>query len=115
MTEFHLYLYGRQRGRIPSSFEESEARLRKLPQLLFEPDGSFVWTRESGEQRVDGMIYDAGGQIQYCELRGRCSLEMWRELCRAISGDDEPKFELQLLPSRELQNLQDFERRWLQK
>ncbi len=113
MTQFHLHLYGPSRGPIETSFEESEARLRELPRLHWEPDGSFVWTGESGNQQIYGMVYDRGGRIQYCDLQGDCSLQMWQELCQAIRGDSKQELELLLLPGGELQTLQTFEQRWL--
>jgi len=112
MTPFHLYLYGPSRGPIETSFEQAETRLRKLPQLHFEPDGSFVWARDSGDQKIYGMVYDALGKIQYCDLQGSCSHSTWKELCQAITGGANDGLEVMLLPNRELQNLQNFEQRW---
>lgn len=110
MSPFHLYLYGPSRGPIETSFEEVEARLIRLPLLHFEPDGFFVWTRPSGQQQVSGMIYDAQCKLQYCDLRGHCSHEMWRELCVAITGGPCDRLEVMLLPNRQLQDLQSFEK-----
>ena len=110
MTPFHLYLYGPMRGPIQSSFEEAESRLIELPLLHFEPDGSFVWIRDAGKQQIYGMVYDARGRIQYCELQGHCMHPTWKVLCEAIAGagglDD---FEVMLLPEQRLQDLQTFE------
>ena len=109
MTPFHLYLYGPQRGPIATSFEAAQARLEGLPKMYFEPDGSFVWARRAGQERVFGMIYDAEGMVQYCELQGQCSLETWRELCQAIVGGAREGLEVLLLPGQTLQDLQSFE------
>jgi hypothetical protein len=110
MTPFHLYLYGPARGPLPSSFEQAESRLRQLPLLHFEPDGSFVWTRDSGRQQIDGMLYDAAGQIQYCVLQGRCTVETWKTLLKAIAGESQAGgLEVLRLPDRRLQDLQTFE------
>ncbi len=108
MTPFHLYLYGASRGPIASSFEEAEERLTQLPLLYFEPDGSFVWTRDAGNQKVYGMLYDAQEQIQYCEVRGQCDRQTWTMLCEAIAGDAGEALEVLLLPDRQLQDLQSF-------
>jgi len=109
MTPFHLYLYGPKRGPIESSFEDAELRLKQLPMLHFEPDGSFVWTRESGKQQIFGMVYDAAGKIQYCDLRGCCKYQTWKLLCAAIAGEGVEEFEVMVLPDQQLQDLQTFE------
>jgi hypothetical protein len=109
VNPFHLYLYGPGQGPIEASFEEAESRLNELPKLHFEPDGSFVWALESGRQQIFGMLYDAGGMIRYCELRGRCTLPTWRELCHAIAGAKQEGLEVLLLPGRRLQDLHSFE------
>ncbi|MGI9470659.1 MAG: hypothetical protein ACR2NZ_03935 [Rubripirellula sp.] len=109
MTPFHLYLYGPSRGPIATSFEEVEQRLTKIDQLYFEPDGSFVWSGKGGQEQVFGMVYDAGGQVQYCELRGRCQRKHWRLLYQAIAGTATEGLEVLLLPIQQLQDLQTFE------
>jgi hypothetical protein len=114
MAEFHLYLYGPSRGPLNSSFEEAEARLRELPRLHFEPDGSFVWVVEPGRHTVYGMVYDAAGRIQYCDLRGWCDPGAWRVLCAALAGETAGPLEVLQLPGRKLQTLQSFEASLLQ-
>jgi len=109
MTAFHLYLYGPQQGPLETSFEEAESRLTGLPRLHFEPDGSFVWARDSGREQIYGMLYDAGGRIRYCELRGKCTQQTWRELCQAITGGAQEGIEILRLPGQVLQDLQSFE------
>ena len=110
MTPFHVYFYGRGGGPLNSSFEEAAERLQQLPRLYLEPDGSFVVTRDRGTQRVTGMIYDAAGKIQYCELQGHCSHQLWLELRAALDGEPaSDQRQLMRLPSQELQNLQSFE------
>lgn len=109
MTPFHLYLYGPRQGPIHASFEAARSRLVKLPLLHFEPDGSFVWIRQSGREQIYGMLYDAAGQIQYCDLQGKCTLQTWRDLCLAITGGSEEGLEILRLPDQTLQNLQSFE------
>jgi hypothetical protein len=115
-AEFHVYLYGPDRGPLATSFEQAEARLLELPRLHFEPDGSFVWTLDAGQQQVFGMLYDAMNQIQYCELRGRCHHQTWKCLCIAIVGQafaDRPSAAAVILelPARKWQKVQDFESR----
>ncbi len=109
MTPFHLYLYGPNQGPIESGFEEAQSRLTQLPLLHFEPDGSFVWIRQSGQEQIYGMLYDAEGKIRYCDLQGKCSRQTWRDLCQAITGGPVEGLEVLRLPERSLQDLQTFE------
>lgn len=111
MTDFHLYLYGPRGGSIETTFEQAAERLQRLPRLCFEPDGSFVWVGDK-EQELFGMLYDAGGSIQYCEIRGQCDLDAWKLLCHAITGNPVCDLTLMLLPLQQLQDLQTFERRF---
>ncbi|MEM1068582.1 MAG: hypothetical protein AAGI63_06790 [Planctomycetota bacterium] len=109
MPEFHLYLYGPSKGPIESSFEAAEERLKGLPKLYFEPDGSFVWALDEGRQQVFGMVYDAAGAIQYIELWGRCERITWQQIVHAATGSQSSHFEVLRLPDQRLQELQDFE------
>lgn len=110
IAEFNAYLYMVDRAPFPSTFEQAAARLEQLPMLYFEYDGSFVWARDKGKQHVFGMLYDADGRLQYCQLQGKATLATWKSLLSAISGDDGiTEFELLRLPDQELQDLQRFE------
>ena len=109
MISFHLYLYGPDSGPLAASFETVESRLKQLDTLYFEPDGSFVLSREMGREQVFGMLYDAAGQLQYCDLRGNCGFKTWEVVRTAILGDDFAAHEVLLLPDQELQDLQRFE------
>jgi hypothetical protein len=95
---------------FPTTFEQAAARLEQLPMLYFEYDGSFVWARDKGKQHIFGMLYDADGRLQYCQLQGKGSLETWKMLLAAITGDPSvDRFELLRLPDQQLQDLQSFE------
>lgn len=111
MRAFALYLYGPRGGPLPASFEQSSARLQQLGRLYFEPDGSFTWAVElRRRQQVDGMLYDAGGQLQYVDLKGDCSLEAWQKLMGAICPESD--LWVSRLRSGVLQPLQQFEREY---
>ena len=114
MISFHLYLYGASQGPLKTSFEQLEERLTSLESLYFEPDGSFVFSRDSGREQVFGMVYDAADQVQYCDLRGKCGMTTWQMLRVAIIGDSVVNHEVLLLPEQELQDLQMFESRLIQ-
>ena len=109
MISFHLYLYGAGKRPLAASFETVESRLKQLDTLYFEPDGSFVFSREKGREQVFGMLYDAAGQLQYCDLRGNCGIHTWELVRTAILGNELAEHEVLLLPARELQDLQSFE------
>ena len=111
MTPFHIHLFGPQRGPINSSFEDAERRLKRLPLLHFEPDGSFVWIREAGAQQIYGMLYDAANRLRYCDLQGHCTYETWCELRDAIATSQQQDLEVMLLAENVLQDLQTFEER----
>ncbi|QDT02817.1 hypothetical protein K227x_11950 [Rubripirellula lacrimiformis] len=115
ICQFHVYLYGEQGQPIPASFEDASNRLQKLPLLHFEPDGSLVWARRGGRELMYGMLYDAAGQLQYCEIRGKCCLESWISLQIAITGVRMTEgLHVMRIPDQELQDLQVFEQSlWL--
>jgi hypothetical protein len=110
---FHIHLHGPGSAEavsvsLDASFEQAEDRLRELPQLYFEPDGSFVWS--SPTHQIFGMLYDAAGRLQYAELRGHCNLSQWRQVLGAIAGDQWQDIAIMVLPERQWQELQTFER-----
>ena len=67
---------------LPVSFEDACEALNRLPQLLIEPDGSFVWSASHGEEswQVDGVLYDRAGKLFYVELKGACPRAQFDEL-----------------------------------
>ena len=98
---------------IPSmmlSFEESGARLSKLPQMLFEMDGSWVWSGQLGKHpwQLDGMIYDRDGHLQYAQVKGTCTLPAWRELITCI-GWPEQSLLIHLVEQGSYLDLRTFE------
>lgn len=109
MTPFHIHLCGPKRGPIQTSFEAAEERLKQLPLLHFEPDGSFVWIRDAGDQQIYGMLYDANEKLRYCELQGHCCLATWQELRDAITGGNNQGLQAVWLTEERLQDLQTFE------
>ncbi len=56
------------------TFETAAERLTKIPQLYFEPDGSFLWVSRNSDRRweMTGMLYDQGASLAYAEMRGCC-------------------------------------------
>jgi hypothetical protein len=60
----------------------------RWPGMYFEMDGSFVWVRESDDSRwqIDGMLYDRNDAIEYLDLKGTATGDLWLELFNAILG-----------------------------
>jgi hypothetical protein len=110
MAPFHVYLLGKNQGPIETSFEDAERRLKDLPLLHFEPDGSFVWILEAGKEQIYGMLYDAAGKLRYCDLQGHCTEATWVRLREAITGGRNEGLMVSLLIENELQDLQSFEK-----
>ena len=87
---FHIYLYGIDRGTIPTSFEHLAERLSDFERIYFELDGSFVWTggSEHGRWQLDGMVYDAAGAVQYVDIKGWCPWKIWNSFLTILGGDE---------------------------
>ena len=68
---------------MANSFEFAQHRLNRLPRMLFEPDGSFVWVGEN-EWQVDGVLYDRNGKLHSAELKGSCSEDAFDTLLSAM-------------------------------
>ena len=69
------------------SFESAGERLQALPQLYFEPDGSFVWvgqTALSQRWQLDGLLNDGIASLQSVELKGTCDQHAWDLLLDAL-------------------------------
>lgn len=73
---------------LPITFEAAQAALARLPQMLVEPDGSFVWTSPAGTSppwQVDGNLVDRGETLFYVELKGACSEEAFNQLLASLT------------------------------
>lgn len=64
------------------SFEQSMWQMDRLPRMLVEPDGSFVWTGQEDllAWQLDGNLFDRNGRLLYVVVRGRCPDDRWSEL-----------------------------------
>ena len=92
-------------------------RLESLDGLFFEPDGSFLWrvNVDSGKghprdcSQVDGMLYDACGQLQYIQLTGKASLSMWRGVVQQIDSNLLQNGVVMDIQTTQLKNVPTFE------
>ncbi len=113
MISFAIYLYGPQWGPVGITFEQVANRISTFERMHFEWDGSFVWTGEEdgAKWQIDGMLYDAGGELQYIDIKGRCPKSKWDQLVRAgICGDNLPPSQLTVLvlPGQTRKTLEQF-------
>ena len=60
------------------TWERVAEQLEALPRMIFEPDGSFVWSGEAAGERwqVDGHLFEqnfaSGPRLHRLELHGQC-------------------------------------------
>lgn len=71
---------------LECTFEEVYQRLESLPRMFIEPDGSLVWTSETGQPawQVDGHLYDRAERLLYLELKGHCPAESFDRLLTTL-------------------------------
>jgi hypothetical protein len=83
---------------LPVSYDQAAERLHRLPRMFLEPDGSFVWVSEDGQQpwQVDGNLFDRRERLLYVELKGTCSREAFDRLLKAF-GWPETQLVFQLI------------------
>jgi hypothetical protein len=74
------------------SFEEAAERLRSLPRMFLEPDGSFVWVSSSQRQRwqVDGVLYDREGRLLFVDVKADCPAVVWRQFLKSLGAETTP-------------------------
>lgn len=71
LFHFHVNLFGYP---FTCTWEEAAAALENLPRMIFEPDGSWIWSSGVGGQRwqIDGHLYDFDNCLHRVELHGKC-------------------------------------------
>lgn len=76
---FHVNLFGQP---FACTWEDAAAALQQLPRMMFEPDGSWIWSDGVGEDRwqVDGHLFDFEDRLHRVELHGRCPPEAFDQL-----------------------------------
>lgn len=63
------------------TFDDAIVAIGELPQLYTEPDGSFAWNSQPGEERwqLFGCLYDRGVELAYVDLYGSCDVtKLWQ-------------------------------------
>lgn len=76
---FHVNVFGHP---FSWTWEQAADALQKLPRMIFELDGSWIWSGEVGANRwqIDGHLYDFDQQLYRVELHGSCPPEKFDEL-----------------------------------
>jgi hypothetical protein len=79
MYRFHVNLFGNP---FDCSWEQAAARLEALDRMIFEPDGSCIWSGEAdGTQwHVNGHLFDFDGRLHRVELSGWCPADQFDRL-----------------------------------
>jgi hypothetical protein len=75
---------------IAVTFESAVKRLQQLPRMFVEMDGSFVWTSDTRDWQVDGVLYDRNDQLLYVELKGNCNAPVLGQLLLVLVTDESP-------------------------
>lgn len=74
------------------TFEQLAEVLEALDRMLFEPDGSFVWSGGEGASawRVNGLLHDQGERLLYIELRGTMAQLQFDQMLAALRWPEQP-------------------------
>lgn len=101
-----------QQHAFACTFEQALGGLERLPRMFVEPDGSFVQTSPTEEAawQLDGVLYDAGAQLAYVELKGSAPPPALDALLTAL-GWPEQRVMFQLVQQALFLDEADF-RRW---
>jgi hypothetical protein len=72
--QFHVNVFAEP---FRCTWEEAADALKPLPRMLFEPDGSWIWSGGEGRDRwqVDGHLFDFSNRLHRVELHGECPPE----------------------------------------
>ncbi len=85
--QFHTSVFAEP---FTCTWEEVATALETLPRMIFEPDGSWIWSGGVGRDRwqVDGHLFDFAGRLHRVELHGECPSEAFDQLLRCIGWPD---------------------------
>lgn len=77
MYRFHLNLFG-----FTCTWEQAATQLESLERMIFEPDGSWIWSGATDGQQwhVNGHLFDFAQQLHRVELHGWCPADQFDRL-----------------------------------
>ncbi len=94
MLQFHANLFGEP---FTCSWEQAAAALERLPRMIFEPDGSWIWSGGVAGERwqIDGHLFDFDQVLHRVEIHGNCPSEQFDSLLACFAWPSTAlKFEL---------------------
>jgi len=77
---FHINLFGHP---FSGTWEQAAAALECLPRMIFEADGSWIWSGDDAtgsRWQIDGHLFDFEDRLYRVELRGGCPLKEFDQL-----------------------------------
>jgi hypothetical protein len=91
---FHVNLFAEPKvSSFACTWEDAAARLERLPMMIFELDGSFIFSGNDAAGRrwqVDGHLFDFEDQLHRVELHGSCPTSAFEDLLRCIGWPAQP-------------------------
>lgn len=93
MLRFHTNVFGQP---FPCTWEDAAAKLQALERMIFEPDGSWIWSGgvRATRWQVDGHLFDFDDRLHRVELHGFCPEEAFDTLLACFGWPDvELRFE----------------------
>jgi hypothetical protein len=96
---FHVNLFAASGGEsFAVTWEDAATMLERLPRMIFEPDGSFIYSGDEASGcrwQVDGHLFDFAGRLHRVELHGQCPAAAFDALLRCVGWPGQPlSFEL---------------------
>jgi hypothetical protein len=76
---FHVNLFA---SPFACTWEDVAAKLEVLPRMIFEPDGSWIWSGEAdGSQwHINGHLFDFDARLHRVEISGWCPADQFDRL-----------------------------------
>ena len=84
MLHFHTNLFAHP---FTITWEQAAKALQQLPRMIFEPDGSWIWSGGVGPTRwqIDGHLFDFDDRLHRVELHGHCPEASFDQLLRCFN------------------------------
>ena len=89
--KFHVNVFA---DPFECTWEEAAESLQALPRMIFEPDGSWIWSGDVGPDRwqVDGHLFDFDDRLHRVELHGNCPEQAFDQLLKCFGWPRQPMF-----------------------
>jgi len=90
LYHFHVNLFGPP---FSITWEQAAESLEALPNMLFEPDGSWIWSGDGAEGNrwhINGHLFDFDNRLHRVELRGECPATALDQLLACFGWPETP-------------------------